>query len=102
MNTNYLRRSVYDPALMAELASAPLVHATQARNGDLPAGATSVRVEYRDNREFEMLSRQLGIMDNIKANVPRAACKWSLRVPSVHTIGGAIAAVVAAACIERR
>lgn len=86
MSLNYLRRASYDAALLAELTSAPLVHASEARTGtNMPVGATSVRVEYRDNREYEMVSRQLGIMDNIKANVPRAACKWrSARHDSTH------------------
>ena len=39
----------------------------------VPADVTEVTVFYSDLREFERLAKLFGVMDNIKANVPRTA-----------------------------
>jgi hypothetical protein len=39
----------------------------------VPPGTTEVTVFYRDLREFERLANNFGVMDNIKAKVPRTA-----------------------------
>ena len=75
MSVEYLRRDRYDPALLQQLMGAPVVSATDARNSRFPH-ADAVRVEYHGlgaGSGFEGVARTLGIMDNIKAGVPRVA-----------------------------
>jgi alpha-1,3-mannosyl-glycoprotein beta-1,2-N-acetylglucosaminyltransferase len=77
---SYLQRTTYDEALARELDNAPLVSLAEARQGlgggwDGPQNMhdVPVRVEYGDVRQFASVARKLGIMDNVKANVPRVA-----------------------------
>lgn len=48
-------------------------HAARGSLQGVSADVTEVTVFYRDLREFEKLAKQFGVMDNIKANVPRTA-----------------------------
>ena len=54
---------------------APAVSVDEAKlgRGGGPGAAKPVRVEYSGQRGFEAAARRLGIMDNIKAGVPRGA-----------------------------
>ncbi|GMI56149.1 hypothetical protein TeGR_g3586 [Tetraparma gracilis] len=76
-DVGYLERDVYDARFKQRVLSAQVVDAGSAKqragsNGD-------VLVEYRGLSNggscFERVAKQLGIMDNIKANVPRTAYK---------------------------
>eukprot|EP00614_Pseudopedinella_elastica_P017488 CAMPEP_0172646200 /NCGR_PEP_ID=MMETSP1068-20121228/240118_1 /TAXON_ID=35684 /ORGANISM="Pseudopedinella elastica, Strain CCMP716" /LENGTH=563 /DNA_ID=CAMNT_0013460453 /DNA_START=279 /DNA_END=1970 /DNA_ORIENTATION=+ len=73
---SFLRRAEYDPAFRREVAGAPLVGVDEARQGRWPQGLKPdqpVRVEYPSVARFEAVARRLGIMDNVKAGVPRVA-----------------------------
>lgn len=72
---SYLAKKTYDAALADELKAAPVVSIAEARRGEGGGGdqRQPVRVEYSSVRAFEPVARQLGIMDNVKANVPRVA-----------------------------
>jgi alpha-1,3-mannosyl-glycoprotein beta-1,2-N-acetylglucosaminyltransferase len=75
MDLSTLARPAYDAALAQELARSPLVSADDARAGRFPSGDKddAVRVEYLSVARFEPMARRLGIMDNVKAGVPRGA-----------------------------
>jgi alpha-1,3-mannosyl-glycoprotein beta-1,2-N-acetylglucosaminyltransferase len=74
MDLTYLKRSLYNKALKHELENAPVVSLSDAKLGRFPGGDESpVRVEYSSVRMFESTARRLGIMDNVKAGVPRCA-----------------------------
>ena len=58
---------------MSELRRATAVSLADAKAGRFPAGRAPVRVEYPSVSAFETAARRLGIMDNVKAGVPRVA-----------------------------
>lgn len=72
----HLVRSAYDPAFEREVQAAQPVAPVDARSGRFPAG-TAVRVEYEGVEQgrgsFVDVARKVGIMDNVKAGVPRGA-----------------------------
>ncbi|GMH75858.1 hypothetical protein TL16_g06894 [Triparma laevis f. inornata] len=67
-----LKKSNYDPSFRSRVEAARLVSSSDVRSS-----SDDVRVEYtsldRGAKSFERIAKQLGIMDNIKANVPRTA-----------------------------
>lgn len=85
---SYLRQPVWDDSYLTQVGNAPIVSPREVSN----SGRSEVRVVYstldssRDS--FAQLARELGVMDNIKAGVPRTAYKgivsfWSGNV-KVH------------------
>ena len=72
IDLRYLQRHRYDVALARALAAAPVVSPEAAMEAGTVQGS-AVRVEYGAVSQFEHLARRLGIMDNVKANVPRVA-----------------------------
>ncbi|CAL1529618.1 unnamed protein product [Lymnaea stagnalis] len=72
MDLSYLDKANYDELFIKKVYSAPQLTEGQVKLGDRAAD-TVVRVEYRDKSSFKTLAKQLGIMDDFKAGVPRAA-----------------------------
>ena len=84
MDLNYLRSESWDKHFMNIVDSAQLVTMKEfdklvpksTRQSDLtanPTGPKQYRVKYKGNAGFERAARWAGVMDNIKANVPRTA-----------------------------
>lgn len=72
MDLSHLLKENYDPMFRKKVYSAPMLTASQVRTGDLPMEKV-VRVEYTGKDSFKRQAKQLGIMDDFKAGVPRVA-----------------------------
>lgn len=72
MDLSYLNKEQYDQQFVQEVYSTPVLSATEALNGLKPE-ETKVRVQYATKDEFKRFAKLLGIMDDFKAGVPRAA-----------------------------
>jgi alpha-1,3-mannosyl-glycoprotein beta-1,2-N-acetylglucosaminyltransferase len=74
-----MRTGRYDSGFLARVHGAPEVTVEAVMDPDTPVPYPEVRVMYRALNttidSFEMLARKLGVMDNIKARVPRTAYK---------------------------
>lgn len=72
----HLVRSAYDPAFEREVLAAQAVTPEEARAGGFQPGA-AVKLEYdgveHGRGSYVDVARRLGIMDNVKAGVPRGA-----------------------------
>ena len=66
MDTEYLLKDRYDAKMRDIIREAPRVLVS-----DTPAADS--KIEYTDMRSFQGIARQLGIMDDEKAGVPRTA-----------------------------
>jgi len=87
---DFLRKSNYDSAFRQDVEAAPLAtldDLTAARNGRDNAQLTSLKITYNNLRQFERISQQLKVMDNIKAGVPRTAYKGVVAFPMDVTVG---------------
>lgn len=73
LDLSYLKRSTYNTALRRELEKATVVSLSDVRLGRFPSGDDPLRVEYSSVRTWESTAHRLGIMDNVKAGVPRCA-----------------------------
>ncbi|XP_005113078.2 alpha-1,3-mannosyl-glycoprotein 2-beta-N-acetylglucosaminyltransferase [Aplysia californica] len=72
IDLSYLEKPQYDEMFAKKIYSAPLLTAAEVTKGDRP-NETVVRVEYTNKDSFKKLAKALGIMDDFKAGVPRAA-----------------------------
>ncbi|KAK3733608.1 hypothetical protein RRG08_056963 [Elysia crispata] len=72
MDLSYLLKENYDPMFKKKVYSAPVLTADQVRSGAV-ATEKVVRVEYTGKDSFKRQAKLLGIMDDFKAGVPRAA-----------------------------
>ncbi|NWY08406.1 MGAT1 acetylglucosaminyltransferase, partial [Nothoprocta ornata] len=71
LDLSYLRREQYERAFPARVYAAPEVRVEELRGGARrPPGA--VRVQYTGRDSFKAAARALGLMDDLKAGVPRA------------------------------
>ena len=72
-DVSYLKKVNYDEEFRSRVQAARLVGSP----GEVKSASDDVRVEYtsldQGAKSFERIAKQLGIMDNIKANVPRTA-----------------------------
>lgn len=80
MDLGYLESARWEREYTGEVLAAPVVPVRKvtprAVDGELEgitADVTAVTIFYKDLREFEVLAKHFGVMDNIKANVPRTA-----------------------------
>ena len=71
-NLTYLMKDVYDPMFINTVYKSPLVSFDYFHSGHVMP-APSVRVQYESEETFRSLANQLGIMNDIKAGVPRMA-----------------------------
>ena len=83
----YLHKDIYDPAFLGRVGKARRVSLDDAlrrkrkpgQPASQPAAAAAsghdLRVDYTSLRQYETFTRRLGIMDDIKAGVPRGAYK---------------------------
>ncbi|XP_065191187.1 alpha-1,3-mannosyl-glycoprotein 2-beta-N-acetylglucosaminyltransferase-like [Sycon ciliatum] len=71
LNLDYLLKTQYDEAFDKAVYGSPEV----AFSGIPLNGAKSVRVLYANNIDFKMKAKKLGIMDDLRAGVPRMAYK---------------------------
>ncbi|KAK6958557.1 alpha-1 3-mannosyl-glycoprotein 2-beta-N-acetylglucosaminyltransferase, partial [Biomphalaria glabrata] len=62
----------YDEMFIKKVYSSPLLTGQQVKSGEQPQDKV-VRVEYNGKDSFKKLAKLLGIMDDFKAGVPRAA-----------------------------
>eukprot|EP00316_Scyphosphaera_apsteinii_P004131 CAMPEP_0119305396 /NCGR_PEP_ID=MMETSP1333-20130426/6410_1 /TAXON_ID=418940 /ORGANISM="Scyphosphaera apsteinii, Strain RCC1455" /LENGTH=500 /DNA_ID=CAMNT_0007308479 /DNA_START=187 /DNA_END=1689 /DNA_ORIENTATION=- len=69
-NVSFLIKSEYDAAFARQLAAAPIVSLHEAKK---VGQAGAVRVLYANKKELAGFCSQLGIMDDLKAGVPRTA-----------------------------
>ncbi|XP_059140549.1 alpha-1,3-mannosyl-glycoprotein 2-beta-N-acetylglucosaminyltransferase-like isoform X2 [Physella acuta] len=72
MDLSYLQKEKYDEIFTKKVYSAPVLTGAEVRNGERSSD-TVVRVEYTNKESFKGLAKALGIMDDFKAGVPRAA-----------------------------
>ncbi|BFZ26096.1 hypothetical protein BsWGS_29135 [Bradybaena similaris] len=72
IDLSYLEKNKYDETFTKMVYSAPLLTAEEVRSGAQPT-STVVRVEYTNKDSFKRVAALLGIMDDFKAGVPRAA-----------------------------
>ncbi|XP_021238071.1 alpha-1,3-mannosyl-glycoprotein 2-beta-N-acetylglucosaminyltransferase, partial [Numida meleagris] len=78
MDLSYLRRERYDPSFMAEVygARAVRLEELQADDGDGTENggrdAGPLRLQYGGREAFKALAKAVGLMDDLKAGVPRA------------------------------
>jgi alpha-1,3-mannosyl-glycoprotein beta-1,2-N-acetylglucosaminyltransferase len=76
-NLSFLLKEAYDAAFEAQLAAARPLSLTEARalggwGGD-GGGSGAVRVSYSSAAELKRMSHEMGIMEDLKAGVPRTA-----------------------------
>lgn len=69
---SYLRKEQYDIDFVKEVYTAPVMTLSDAMNG-LQLELKKVRVQYDNKEDFKRISKLLGIMEDVKAGVPRAA-----------------------------
>ncbi|NWJ11634.1 MGAT1 acetylglucosaminyltransferase, partial [Crypturellus undulatus] len=69
LDLSYLRQQEYDKEFLAMVYAAPRVRLEEIRDFPHPG---AVRVEYRDRDGFKAAAKILGIMEDLKAGVPRA------------------------------
>mmetsp|Transcript_40561 Transcript_40561/g.93114 ORF Transcript_40561/g.93114 Transcript_40561/m.93114 type:complete len:176 (+) Transcript_40561:2-529(+) len=67
---DYLLKEQYDAELTRQVNAAPSVPLDDALTS-----ATDARVLYKDSKEFISICRRLGIMEDLKAGVPRTGYK---------------------------
>ncbi|XP_055873224.1 alpha-1,3-mannosyl-glycoprotein 2-beta-N-acetylglucosaminyltransferase-like isoform X2 [Biomphalaria glabrata] len=72
MDLSYLSKAKYDEMFIKKVYSSPLLTGQQVKSGEQPQDKV-VRVEYNGKDSFKKLAKLLGIMDDFKAGVPRAA-----------------------------
>jgi alpha-1,3-mannosyl-glycoprotein beta-1,2-N-acetylglucosaminyltransferase len=98
LDMSYLEKGNYDAAFLGRVRSATPLQVNDAASRmkqpgqavTVPSGGPvkeSFRVEYRDVRDYESVSKRLGMMDDVKAGVPRGAY---LGVVNVRLSNGAI------------
>ena len=94
LDLSYLEDKQWEEAYMRQIKNAVHVDPVKFRPGDY-APYTELRVEYdhlTDGlRSFVVTARRFGIMDNIKAGVPRTAYKgivsfWFNEVLKIHLV----------------
>ena len=80
MDLSYLDRERWEAEYTAKVLSAHVMksedvdfHAARGVLRGIDNSVQEVTVFYRDLKEFEELAKKFGVMDNIKANVPRTA-----------------------------
>lgn len=71
-NLTFLLKEEYDPKFINNVYKSPLVSVEYFDSGQVMP-ALSVRVQYESEDSFVSLAKQLGIMDDLKAGVPRMA-----------------------------
>ncbi|KAI4884237.1 hypothetical protein NFI96_011601 [Prochilodus magdalenae] len=71
LDLSYLEQKKYDESFEKEVYSAPIVTFEDLKSGKL-SGPGPFRVEYSSPESFKALSRNLGVMDDLKSGVPRA------------------------------
>lgn len=71
-NLTYLIKEEYDPKFIDTVYKSPLVSFDYFHSGQVMP-APSVRIQYESQETFVSLAKQLGIMDDWKAGVPRMA-----------------------------
>ncbi|KAK7095994.1 hypothetical protein V1264_005342 [Littorina saxatilis] len=69
---SYLEKDRYDTDFVKEVYSAVVLSSSEALSGVQPE-EKKVRVQYATKDEFKKLAKALGIMEDLKAGVPRAA-----------------------------
>ena len=70
---SYLLKANYDREFIKEVNSKPVVSVDDVLNDSFQGDA--VRLQYSSNAEIESLTRQFGLMTDLKAGVPRTAYK---------------------------
>lgn len=73
-NLTFLLKEEYDPKFFNTVYKSPLVSFDYFHSGRV-IPAPSVRLQYETDEVFKSLANQLGIMNDIKAGVPRMAYK---------------------------
>jgi len=76
MDLSFLKPNHYDHALQDEVARAREIKPQefhQVVQSMRNKGGQAIKILYGDNAEFEQVAKAVGVMDNIKANVPRTA-----------------------------
>ncbi|KAK7497760.1 hypothetical protein BaRGS_00010894, partial [Batillaria attramentaria] len=72
MDLSYLQKEQYDADFVKIVYGAPVLSASEVVSGVRPEEKV-VRVQYANKDEFKRSAKTLGIMDDFKAGVPRAA-----------------------------
>ncbi|CAM9116827.1 unnamed protein product, partial [Ectocarpus fasciculatus] len=94
LDLGYLEEKEWDETYMRKIKNARRINPTNFRAGDY-APYTELRVEYDSLTDglssFPVIARRFGIMDNIKAGVPRTAYKgivsfWYNQVLKIHIV----------------
>ncbi|XP_045902087.1 alpha-1,3-mannosyl-glycoprotein 2-beta-N-acetylglucosaminyltransferase a [Micropterus dolomieu] len=70
LNLSYLQEETYRNAFEKEVYNAPVVSYEDVKQGQLK-GPGPFRLQYSSKDSFKVMSRNLGIMDDLKSGVPR-------------------------------
>ena len=70
---SFLLKRNYDTPVRAQIAAAALTSFDKAMRPPATGSAAAVRVEYASQKELAAMCKKLGIMDDLKAGVPRTA-----------------------------
>ncbi|XP_064595956.1 alpha-1,3-mannosyl-glycoprotein 2-beta-N-acetylglucosaminyltransferase-like isoform X1 [Liolophura sinensis] len=71
LDLSYLKKENYDNLFVKAVYSSQLLTVSEVQSGARPE-LTSVRVQYNTKEQFKKYAKQLGIMEDLKAGVPRA------------------------------
>ncbi|XP_033624802.1 alpha-1,3-mannosyl-glycoprotein 2-beta-N-acetylglucosaminyltransferase-like [Asterias rubens] len=71
LDLSLLKKDNYDPVFKKEVYGAPEVTISQLQKQDA-LGHPTVRITYNSKNSFKLLTKQLGIMTDLKSGVPRA------------------------------
>ena len=79
-----LRKDVYDEKFEREVNDSTLVGDSNEMKSLLSSpGSGSLKIEYSSLDHFSRVARSLGVMDNVKAGVPRTAYKGVVQFPRI-------------------
>ncbi|KAK2176493.1 hypothetical protein NP493_659g01051 [Ridgeia piscesae] len=72
LDLSYLKKENYDEKFVQTVYSAPLMSVSQVVSGARPE-ETAVRIQYDDKMSYKVLSKKLGLMDDLKSGVGRVS-----------------------------
>lgn len=80
LDLSYLTKLQYDSSFVKKVYGTPVVSIGQIMEGELNSNTREVRVQYSSAESFKVIAKQLAIMEDFKAGVPRTAYRGVVSV----------------------
>lgn len=75
MDMSYLEPEPFHDNFVAQVQAAPTMSVQQVTDlvDGVAAASAAVRIDYKGPKQFEAVARKLGVMQDLKAGIPRTA-----------------------------